>query len=251
MSPAEAHGVHALFEAAAMMAGVQYYRVLRRRAGSAGLLTGADYAVVLGCILGAALGNKLVFWAEMPHLFATRGQGWSLLLAGQSMVGGLLGGLLGVEAAKRLVGVRHSTGDFFVFPVLLALIIGRVGCFLAGLHDGTHGLPTDLPWGVDLGDGVPRHPAPLYEIGYALVLWALLARLKPVLAPAPGLLFKVLLASSLAWRVGVDFLKPVPYAYPLGLSGIQWVALLALAAYLPLLVRQGFELARRGRPVLA
>ena len=39
----------------------RYYRILRRRAGAPGLLTGKDFGVVLGCVFGAALGNKLVF----------------------------------------------------------------------------------------------------------------------------------------------------------------------------------------------
>jgi prolipoprotein diacylglyceryltransferase len=38
-----------------------------------------------------------------------------------------------------------------------------LGCFLSGLEDETHGTPTSLPWGVDLSDGVLRHPVQLYE----------------------------------------------------------------------------------------
>ena len=61
-----------------------------------------------------------------------------------------------------------------VWPIAVGLAIGRVGCFLAGLHDDTYGLPTALPWGVDFGDGTPRHPTQLYEIAVVLPLgWAL------------------------------------------------------------------------------
>lgn len=229
--------VHAFFESLALLAGSRYYWVLRRRAG-ASLLSGANYAVLAGCVLGAAIGNKLVFWIEMPHLFAQHGHGLGLLMSGQSIVGGLLGGLIGVEAAKKWAGQRESTGDWFVFPFLLGLMIGRVGCFLAGLADGTYGVETSLPWGVDFGDGVPRHPVQLYEIAFAAVLWRVLRRMKPYLEAQPGLLFKVMLASYLAWRLVVEFIKPLPYAYPLGLSGIQWVCLLALLMYLPALAVQ-------------
>lgn len=223
--------VHAVLEWLAMGAGAAYYRTLRRRSGGGGLLDGANFAVLSGCLLGAGVGNKAVFWLEMPRHWPAQGGLMAFLSGGQSMVGGLLGGLLGVELAKALVGVRQSTGDFFVFPILLGLIIGRVGCFLAGMHDDTYGVVTALPWGVDFGDGLARHPTQLYEIGFAACLWLSLQRLRDRCALQPGLLFKTMLSAYLLWRLLVDGLKPVPYAYPLGLSGIQWVCALALAAY--------------------
>ncbi|MBS4098984.1 MAG: prolipoprotein diacylglyceryl transferase [Sulfuricella sp.] len=239
------HLVHSVFEALGIFLGVRYYWALRRAASGQGMLSGSNYAVLVGCLLGAAIGNKAVFWIEMPHLFADHAQGIGLLLSGQSLVGGMLGGLIGVEIAKLASGHRQSTGDLFVFPVLLGIMVGRIGCFLAGLDDATYGIPTALPWGVDFGDGIPRHPTQLYEIAFAALLWRGLARLKPTLAGQPGLLFKLLLASYLAWRLGVDFLKPVPYVYPLGLSGIQWVCGVALCLYLPLVRQQWLQLARR------
>lgn len=230
--------VHGLFEMLALSIGAAFYRSQRRRAGAASVLQGSEFAVAAGCIFGAAIGNKAVFWIEMPHLLVHYWNTPTLLLGGQSMVGGLLGGLLGVELAKKLTGLRRSTGDAFVFPILLGLMIGRIGCFLVGLADGTFGNPTDLPWGVDFGDGIARHPTQLYEILFAGLLWLVLRRLQPVLAAQPGLSFKLLLVAYLAWRLLIDGLKPVPYVYPLGWSGIQWVCLLALSIYLPLLWRQ-------------
>ncbi len=219
--------IHATLEMAALTCGVAWYRRLRRQSGAGSILNGSEFAVAIGCIFGAALGNKLVFWIEMPHLLATYWGTPAVWLGGQSMVGGLLGGLLGVELAKKITGITRSTGDNFVFPVLLGLMIGRLGCFLAGLADGTFGVPTDLPWGIDFGDGIPRHPTQLYEIGFAAALWLVLRRLQPQLADRPGLLFKLLVVAYLVWRLLIDGLKPVPYAYPLGWSGIQWVCLLA------------------------
>jgi phosphatidylglycerol:prolipoprotein diacylglycerol transferase len=127
-----------------------------------------------------------------------------------------------------------------VFPILLGIIIGRIGCFLAGLHDGTFGLPSDLPWAVDFGDGIPRHPTQLYEILFAVFLWIFLARLRRPLAISSGLLFKCLLSAYLLWRLFVDGIKPVPFAWWGGLSGIQWLCIIALLLYLPLLIRQFF-----------
>lgn len=239
MIPVEyAAAVHGFFEMLALGVGTAFYRYLRRRDAAASVLHGPEFAVAAGCIFGAAFGNKAVFWIEMPHLLAQYWNTPTVWLGGQSMVGGLLGGLIGVEIAKKMAGVQRSTGDAFVFPILLGLIIGRIGCFLAGLADGTFGNPSDLPWAIDFGDGIPRHPTQLYEILFAGGLWFILQRLQPQLAERPGLLFKVLLVAYLLWRLAVDALKPVPFAYPLGWSGIQWVCLLALLAYLPALWRQ-------------
>lgn len=230
---------HQVLEAAALFLGARYYFHLKRRAGEADALAGGSFAVAAGCLAGAALGNKAAFWLQQPQLLA---QHWreplSLLLGGQSIVGGLVGGLLGVELAKKLAAVRRSTGDAFVFPILLGLVIGRIGCFIAGLADDTYGTPTSLPWGVDFGDAVRRHPTQLYEIVFAATLWWTLRRAQPRLRDRPGLLFKLFLSAYLMWRLLVDFLKPVPYAYAGGLSGIQWLCLVSLLLYLPLVLRQ-------------
>ena len=119
------------------------------------------------------------------------------------------------------------TGDDFVPAILSGILVGRVGCFVSGLHDGTYGLSTSLPWGMDLGDGIPRHPAPLYEWLLALlVLWTW-PRWSRALAHTPGLAFRWFILGYMLWRLGVDALKPVPYAYWGGMSGIQWVCLMA------------------------
>ncbi|QGZ41116.1 prolipoprotein diacylglyceryltransferase [Pseudoduganella flava] len=228
---------HLLFEWLALATGVQLYRWQRRRAGQPAMLQPGSFAVVVGCILGAAIGNKLVFWIEMPHLWAAAAKDWRLIASGQSIVGGLLGGLIGVEIAKKLTGITRSTGDQFILPLVAGTVVGRIGCFLAGLHDGTYGTPTALPWGVDFGDGIARHPTQLYDMLFVLVVGLLLWRSRAALARHSGLAFKLYLSSYLAWRLLVDGIKPLPFDYGLGLSGIQLVCLLALAAYLPAVYR--------------
>jgi phosphatidylglycerol:prolipoprotein diacylglycerol transferase len=247
LSPPAAQAIHLVFEWLALATGVQLYRWQRRRAAQPALLQPGSFAVVVGCILGAALGNKLVFWIEMPHLWQSALPDWRLIASGQSIVGGLLGGLLGVELAKKLAGITRSTGDQFIMPLVAGTVIGRIGCFLAGLHDGTYGVPTALPWGVDFGDGIARHPTQVYDMLFALGAGALLWQARGVLARRSGLAFKLYLSSYLAWRLLVDAIKPVPYAYALGLSGIQWVCVLALACYLPFVLRQCLENAPHDR----
>lgn len=243
-----AHIVHFILEWLAILTGVQTYRLLKKRHArlnpsspqTAGLLSKGNFAVAVGCILGAGIGNKLLFIAEMPQVWMQ--YGWFSLALGQTIVGGLLGGLLGVEIAKKLVGIRYSTGDLFVVPLAVGIVIGRIGCFLAGLHDGTYGVATDLPWGVDFGDGIPRHPTQLYDMLWVSMTAGLLQCFKAKLSNVSGLSFKLFLAGYLLWRLMVDGIKPVPYEYWLGLSGIQWGCAIALVIYLPLVVKDWLKL---------
>ncbi|WP_395703649.1 prolipoprotein diacylglyceryl transferase [Aquabacterium sp.] len=242
LSAATAATVHAVAEYGGIAVGAWLYRralragAARNQAAPSGLLARGHFAVVVGLLLGAALGNKAVFLVERPDVLARLWQGeW--LMPGQSIVGGLLGGLVGVELAKWLTAQTRSTGDALVAPLVVGICIGRIGCFLAGLHDDTYGLPTTLPWGVDLGGGVPRHPSPLYEIAFLLAFGAWLWRQRGRLAAVPGLQFKCFLSAYLLWRLFGDGLKPVRQPYALGLSGIQWVCIVALALYLPLVWR--------------
>lgn len=241
-----AHAVHFVFEWLAILVGAQCYRIIRKRQAQPLTQSISALAVVAGCVAGAAIGNKLVFLAEVPAVWGV--YGWKSLLMGQSIVGGLLGGLLGVELAKKLAGVRHSTGDDFVLPLVVGTGIGRIGCYLAGLHDGTYGIATGGSWGVNLGDDVLRHPAPLYEIAFVCTAGALLHYHRAALSAVAGLRFKLYLSSYLLWRLCVEYLKPVPHEYSLGLSGIQWVCLVALVLYMPFVIRDIYRLRLRQTP---
>jgi phosphatidylglycerol---prolipoprotein diacylglyceryl transferase len=237
VTPIAAGAVHTAFEWFAIFVGAQLY--LRTSNTSLRELGATrNYAVILGCVVGAAIGNKAAHWIHhVDNWHLLREAPW-LILQGQSIVGGLLGGLIGVELGKRIAGVAESTGDRFVTPILAGLIIGRIGCFIAGLADDTYGNATTLPWGVDFGDGIRRHPTQIYDMVFAAGMWVLLRRFRPILAREPGLQFKLMLSGYLLWRLLIDALKPVPYAYPMGLAGIQVICLAALSIYLPLTLRQ-------------
>ena len=237
MTTGQLAAVHASFEWAAIFVGARVY-LRSARTSIADLGRTRNFAVVLGCIIGAAIGNKAVHWIHHAEQWSLLARSPWLVLQGQSIVGGLLGGLLGVEIGKKYAGVTESTGDRFVVPILVGLLIGRIGCFIAGLQDDTFGNPTNLPWGVDFGDGIARHPTQIYDMLFAIFALAALRPGRPVLAREPGLQFKLLLAGYLLWRLIIDGLKPVPYEFPAGLSGIQMVCALALVLYVPLLLRQ-------------
>jgi prolipoprotein diacylglyceryltransferase len=156
------------------------------------------------------------------------------LMSGKTVVGGLAGGLIAVELTKQRLGIRQATGDLFVVPLALGIAIGRIGCFFGGLSDRTYGTPTALPWGVDFGDGIARHPTQLYETAFLVVLASALAWF----ARRPhrqGDVFTIFLASYMAFRLLVDFIKP-EVRPALGLSAIQWTALAVLLYYAQRLV---------------
>ena len=195
---------------------------------------------LLACLLfGAAVGSKALHVLQHLGYFLHEAPRWEFL-RGKSILGGLLGGTLGTELGKRWIGWNASTGDAWVPAIATGLIVGRLGCQFSGLWDGTYGIPTDLPWAWDYGDGMPRHPAALYEILAVAVCWGLVRRLP---SHASGARFAAFLAGYCLIRLGVDAVKPpfggdLPLGTPVtlhaGLTAIQWVALLGFFAYVGL-----------------
>jgi len=228
---------HTVFEMTGIFAGMRLFVARMQRHAVGPVTDTAGFVVATGCILGAIAGSKLAVWIDRPDALREAWGSWRVLLMGQSIVGALIGGLVGVEVAKRLSGIRESTGDAFVLPLAIGIAVGRVGCFIAGLHDDTYGIATQRPWGVDFGDGIRRHPTQLYDVAFVVALAVVLFSKRAVLSRVPGLSFKLFLAAYLLWRLAVDALKPVAFVYPLGLSGLQWLSALALAGYAPFVLR--------------
>ena len=213
---------------------------------------------------GAAIGSKLLFWLEDPQLTLHSLHNPAYLVGGKTIVGALAFGLISVELTKRYIGLRTSTGDLYAIPLALGIAIGRIGCFLTGLSDNTYGTPTNLPWAINFGDNIPRHPTQLYEILFLLALIPLLYAVLRSIAPAPkdnchfegaganatasretrfssvlatspwqpGDAFKFFMVAYLSFRLLCDFLKPYPRIF-LGLGGIQWACVLILLYYSP------------------
>jgi phosphatidylglycerol---prolipoprotein diacylglyceryl transferase len=218
---------HTIFETASYFVGAQVFWWLRRRSGD--VVEGQHrWLIIGGMIFAAAIGSRLLAGLESPIQFH---------LQGKSVVGGLIGGLVGVELTKKLLGIRQSTGDLLAIPLCIGICVGRIGCFIAGLPDQTHGVATNLPWAVDFGDGVPRHPTQLYEILFCLSLAAILWQKwwgKLVSPMRAGDLFKLFMIGYMTWRLLIDGLKP-GYRYgistALQFTAIQWACLATLIYY--------------------
>jgi phosphatidylglycerol---prolipoprotein diacylglyceryl transferase len=198
--------------------------------------------VIGAAMIGGFVGSRILSAFENPLFLEDHSIRPQLLLGGKTIVGGLVGGLIAVESVKRLRGIRVATGDLLALPLVLGIAVGRIGCFLSGFEDESYGVATRLPWGVDFGDGIARHPTQLYEVIVLAALGAvLMARAR---MPAPtGDRFKLFMVVYLGFRLLVEFIKPVVRLG--GLSAIQWVCLAIVAYYAPHLPRLVMEV-RRG-----
>jgi prolipoprotein diacylglyceryltransferase len=221
---------HLVFEILAYILGFQYYLILRKQVTDK-ITSEQRLWIIIGGALGAAIFSKLLGFLEHPELISLSQQSVIYFFVSKTIVGGLLGGLIGVEIAKQFLGVKHSSGDLFCLPIILGMIIGRIGCFLSGIEDSTHGLPTDFILGMNLGDGIPRHPTAFYEIGVLIFIGLLLINVRKHWILAEGSLFKLFMISYLSWRLGIEFLKPVYQYEPIGLSAIQMACLAGLIYY--------------------
>ncbi len=233
--------LHTLFEMAAYSVGFRLFLHERRRLALPALGNREhSLAIAVGAIVGAALGAKIAYWLYDPAYAFSAFPDLRHLLEGKSIIGALLGGLVGVELAKRLDGIRSSSGDAFVWPLMLGMAIGRIGCFLSGLNDHTAGNPTALPWAVDFGDGVPRHPAQLYEILF-LGLCAVLLHSRGARLQQGGDRFRVFLIGYLLYRLAIEVIRPIPVYYLGLLSGLQLLCVAGLLYYardIPRLTRE-------------
>lgn len=227
--------LHTVMETLGIFIGFRYFLYLRKKKGDVVEESNRIW-IVIGAIFGALLGSRMigaledpVGWFQSPHPLL-------YFYQNKTVVGGFLGGLFGVELFKKFMGERTASGDLFVFPMLLALIIGRIGCFSMGVYEETYGMPTTLFTGMNLGDNVLRHPVALYEILFLMCLWLLLYQIQKQVALQNGALFKLFMITYLLFRFCLDFIKP-HYTFSIGLSTIQITCLIGILYYLPYLLQ--------------
>lgn len=229
---------HATFEFTAYVISLQYYSYLQKYTHDK-LTTHQRTIIFIAAIIGALLGSRGLAYLENLLSGQATDPLW-YLFANKTIVGGLLGALIVIEITKKIYRIRYSSGDLLTYPLLLGLCIGRIGCFGASLIDNTYGTATTMPWGIDFGDGIYRHPTNLYEILFLLTLWVILFFLHTFTQKYDGLRFKLFLSSYLLFRFLVDFLKPYP-VWSWHLSIIQFACLLGIIYYLiaiPLCIRK-------------
>jgi prolipoprotein diacylglyceryltransferase len=227
--------LHAVFETAAFFIGFRYFLYLRKQHGDV-YSSSSRIWVIIGAIFGAVIGSRIIGALERPDELMNADNGLLYIYSNKTVVGGFLGGLCGVELTKKIIGEKHSSGDLFAYPMILALIIGRIGCFSMGVYEETYGTVTNIISGMNLGDGLKRHPVTLYEIVFLTALWIGLKQIHKRHDLESGGVFKLFMISYLVFRFLLDFIKP-HYDVFLGLSTIQLTCLAGLFYYIPYIIQ--------------
>ena len=146
-----------------------------------------------------------------------------------------------------MTGIRFWTfADALAPGLLLAQAFGRLGNYF---NHELYGLPTDLPWGLEIEASNPAfpiglpagtlfHPTFLYEIiwnllGVAVILW-----IGHRFNPQWGRLFGVYLIWYGAGRTVWETIRIDPSEYLFGIRANVWAAILAIVVGLAIIVIQ-------------
>jgi len=238
--------MHLILEYIAFFIAFRYYVFLRKRSVDS-ISSNNRLSIIIGAIFGALFLSRFIAFFENPVMHFE--QDWLFNLNNKTIMGGLFGGLLGVELVKKIIREKQSSGDLFTLPIILGIIIGRIGCFLSGIKEFTYGKETTSFMGMDLGDGILRHPIALYEIIFLLALFLGIKMLqKNSNSFASGDYFKLFMVCYFSFRFIVEFLKPNSF-YVLGLSSIQILCLICLVYYNKFIL-QGISYVRKKLYVL-
>jgi phosphatidylglycerol:prolipoprotein diacylglycerol transferase len=208
------------------------------------------FILMAWCSIWAIIGSKLIV-IPLEEWNAALHQGSLPVTTEKSFLGGVLGGLLGVFFALRLLRFRFSVSDSFAFALPIGLAIGRIGCLIGGC---CFGIPTSLPWaitypanshaynihlakgliGPDASTSLPIHPTQLYEIVFLLAIVAILLISRKRLKRSGSLFFLfIVLYSSL--RFLEEFVREGGSAAS-GLKPEQWGLLLVFLSVSILLI---------------
>ncbi|MFN8577336.1 MAG: prolipoprotein diacylglyceryl transferase family protein [Candidatus Sericytochromatia bacterium] len=220
---------HLFFEILAYTIGFRYYIYLKK--SEKDLISEENRLwIFIGAAFGALIFSRLLGILENIDILSKQSNYLTFFLSSKTIVGGLLGGLIGVEITKKILKVNTSSGDLMTYPLILGIAIGRIGCFLSGVKDGTYGNETALPWALDLGDGVYRHPTSLYEIIFLITLFSVIKYFDKNKSFSNGAKFRIFLSFYLVFRFFIEFIKPF-YRFEFGLSPIQIACIIGIIYY--------------------
>lgn len=192
--------------------------------------------VYVAALIGAFTGAKLVYIAAEGWMHFGAPDVWLQLATGKSILGALLGGYAGVEIAKKIVGYKNVTGDWFAAIAPVGIAIGRVGCLLHGCCLGEICEPPRW-WTLRDANGIPRWPAVPLELGFNVlaILAFFILRKKRIL---PGQHFHLYMIGYGIFRFAHEFFRATP-KIALGFSGYQIAAaILVIVGLSGFLIRQ-------------
>ena len=136
--------------------------LMLRKAKQMKLLNDAESLIVFAmvfAIVGARIAYIIVNPSEFPSFLSL----FEIWKGGMTSWGFLTGGILGAFAFKISKKMKKEKFlyllDLMAPYLILAIAIGRIGCFLRGC---CFGIPTELPWAVNYGEG-GVHPTQIYH----------------------------------------------------------------------------------------
>jgi phosphatidylglycerol---prolipoprotein diacylglyceryl transferase len=217
--------VHLILEYVAFFSAYRYYLRLRKHHGDV-ISMSNRLSIILGAAIGAFVGSRFIGVLENP----VSSKNLMDIYNSKTIMGGLFGGTLGVEMAKKFIDEPRPSGDLFTLPIILGILIGRIGCFLMGTKEFTYGTMTSFFAGINLGDGLQRHPIALYELLFLAILFIGLRKILRQRNLESGSAFKIFMLSYFGFRFFIEFIKPNVF-FLLGLSTIQWLCIACFVYY--------------------
>ena len=151
--------------------------------------------------------------------------------AGKTVLGAIAGGYASVALYKRHLGIVRPTGDLFAVALCAGEAVGRWGCYFGGC---CYGKPTHVAWAI-WQHGAWRHPTQVYlSLASLLVLGCLL--LFERTDPRENALFYLQGLLYGAARFVIEFYRETPPPVA-GLTAAQWACLAGMAYFGVQLVR--------------
>jgi prolipoprotein diacylglyceryl transferase len=216
---------------------------------------GAEPGIVLDIILWAVplgiIGARIFHVLTHPDDYFYPGADLLRTLyiweGGIAIFGALIGGAIGAWIGCRITGIRFWTFADAVAPgLLLAQAFGRFGNWF---NQELFGVPTTLPWGLEIDQSNPAwplglpagtlfHPTFLYEVIWNLLGVAVLLLLERMFRLQWGKVLGVYLIWYGVGRTVWESIRIDPSEVFLGLRVNVWAALLAILVGLVILVVQ-------------
>lgn len=219
---------------------------------------GAEPGVVLDIIIWAVplgiVGARIFHVLTHPDYYFAAGADplrvFYVWEGGIAIFGSLIGGAVGAYIGCRLSGIRFWTFADALAPAMLAAqAFGRLGNYF---NHELFGLPTTLPWGLEiessnaafpigLPDGTLFHPTFLYEIIWNVIGIAVILLLERKLRLQWGKSFALYLIWYGLGRTWFESIRIDPSEVFLGIRTNVWAALIAIVIGLVILVIQSRE----------
>jgi prolipoprotein diacylglyceryl transferase len=210
---------------------------LRKWGAKGGLALDIALWTVPIAVVGARIFHVLTHTGDYFYPGADLTAVFRIWEGGIAIYGGLIGGAIGAWIGSKQAGLKFWAFADAVAPgILLAQAIGRWGNYF---NQELFGLPTSLPWGLEIDqfntaypDGLPAgvlfHPTFLYESIWSLAGVAILLLIDRKYSLRGGKMFSAYLIYYSIGRIWTENLRIDPSEIILGLRTNVWSALLGI-----------------------